>query len=41
MPARRIARDKFDQKMRDTPLGKIEQASNMTYLFKRFFKKDK
>ncbi len=41
MPARRKAREEFDKKMRDTPLGKLEQASNMTYLFKRFFKKDK
>ena len=39
MPARRIAREEFDQKMRDTPLGKIEQANNMRYLFKRIFKK--
>ncbi len=39
MPARRKAREEFDNKMRDTPLGKIEQANNMRYLFKRFFKK--
>ena len=39
MPARRKAREEFDQKMRDTPLGKIEQANNMRYLFKRIFKK--
>ena len=39
MPARRKAREEFDKKMRDTPLGKIEQANNMRYLFKRIFKK--
>ncbi len=39
MPARRIAREKFDSKMRDTPLGKIEQASNTFNVFKRIFKK--
>lgn len=39
MPARRKAREEFDNKLRDTPLGKIEQANNMRYLFKRFFKK--
>lgn len=35
MPARRQARMKFDQKMRSTPLGKIEQANNTMWLFKR------
>ena len=39
MPARRKAREEFDKKMRDTPLGTIEQANNMRYLFKRIFKK--
>lgn len=39
MPARRKAREEFDKKMRDTPLGKIEQASNTAWLFKRIFKK--
>ena len=38
MPARRKARQEFDSKMRDTPLGKVEQASNMFHLFKRFKK---
>lgn len=44
MPARRKAREEMDSKLRDTPLGKIEQASNMASLFKRFtykFKKNK
>lgn len=36
MPARRQARMKMDSKLRDTPLGKVEQASNMFYLFKKF-----
>ena len=35
MPARRQARMKMDSKLRDTPYGKIEQASNMFHLFKR------
>ena len=39
MPARRKAREAFDSKMRDTPLGKIEQASNTFSVFKRIFKK--
>lgn len=41
MPARRAAREAFDSKMRDTPLGQIEQASNTAYLFKRIFNKHK
>lgn len=39
MPARRKAREEFDKKMRDTPLGKIEQASNTLNVFRRIFKK--
>ena len=39
MPARRKAREAFDSKMRDTPLGKIEQLSNTASVFKRIFKK--
>ena len=39
MPARRKAREEFDKKMRDTPLGKIEQASNTLWVFKRLFGK--
>ena len=39
LPARRKAREAFDSKMRDTPLGKIEQIGNMASLFKRFRKK--
>ena len=39
MPVRRKAREEFDKKMRDTPLGKIEQASNTAWVFKRFFGK--
>lgn len=39
MPARRKARAEFDSKMRNTPLGKIEQAQNTFYLFKKFKKK--
>ncbi len=39
MPARRKAREAFDSKMRDTPLGKIEQAKNTASLFGRLFKK--
>lgn len=35
MPARRQARMKMDSKMRNTPLGKIEQANNTFWLFKR------
>ena len=38
MPARRQARMKMDSKLRSTPLGKVEQASNMFHLFKRFKK---
>ena len=41
LPARRKAREAFDSKMRDTPLGKIEQASNTMWMFKRFFGKKK
>lgn len=41
MPARRQARMKMDSKLRDTPLGKVEQASNMFYLFKKFKKPKK
>ena len=39
MPARRAAREEFDKKMRDTPLGTIEQASNTAWVFKRLFGK--
>ena len=39
LPARRKAREEFDKKMRDTPLGKIEQISNTASVFKRIFKK--
>lgn len=39
MPARRKAREAFDSKMRDTPLGKIEQINNIRHLFNRFKKK--
>ena len=39
MPARRKAREEFDKKMRDTPLGKIEQASNTAWVVKRLFGK--
>lgn len=39
MPARRAAREEFDKKMRDTPLGKIEQASNTAWVVKRLFGK--
>ena len=39
MPARRKAREEFDKKMRDTPLGKIEQISNTASVFRRIFKK--
>lgn len=35
MPARRQARMKMDSKLRSTPLGKIEQANNTFWLFKR------
>lgn len=38
MPARRQARMQMDSKLRDTPLGKVEQASNMFHLFKKFKK---
>jgi hypothetical protein len=41
MPARRKAREVFDSKMRDTPLGKIEQASNTAWVIKRLFGKNK
>ncbi len=39
MPARRKAREALDSKLRDTPLGKIEQARNTASLFGRLFKK--
>ena len=39
MPARRKAREAFDSKMRDTPLGKLEQMSNTASVFRRLFKK--
>lgn len=39
MPARRKAREELDSKLRDTPLGKIEQLSNTANVFKRIFKK--
>ena len=39
LPARRAAREEFDKKMRDTPLGKIEQASNTASVFRRLFRK--
>ena len=39
MPARRAAREEFDKKMRDTPLGTIEQASNTAWVVKRLFGK--
>lgn len=39
MPARRAAREEFDSKMRDTPLGQIEQARNTAFVFKRLFGK--
>ena len=39
MPARRAAREAFDSKMRDTPLGDIEQARNTAWVFKRMFGK--
>jgi len=39
MPARRAAREEFDKKMRDTPLGKLEQASNTAWVVKRLFGK--
>ena len=39
MPARRKAREEFDSKLRDTPLGKLEQASNTLSVFRRIFKK--
>lgn len=39
MPVRRKEREEFDKKMRDTPLGKIEQASNTINVFRRLFKK--
>ena len=41
MPARRAAREEFDKKMRDTPLGAIEQASNTAWVIKRLFGKNK
>ena len=39
MPARRAAREEFDKKMRDTPLGQIEQARNTAWVVKRLFGK--
>ena len=39
MPARRAAREEFDKKMRNTPLGAIEQASNTAWVIKRMFGK--
>lgn len=39
MPARRKARAEFDSKLRDTPLGKIEQISNTAGVFRKLFKK--
>ncbi len=39
LPARRRAREAFDSKLRDTPLGKIEQIGNTANVFRRFFKK--
>lgn len=39
LPARRAAREAFDKKMRDTPLGTIEQARNTASVFGRLFKK--
>lgn len=39
MPARRKAREALDSKLRDTPLGKIEQASNTLWVAKRLFGK--
>jgi len=39
MPARRKAREEFDKKLRDTPLGAIEQASNTAWVVKRLFGK--
>lgn len=41
MPARRKARMEFDSKMRNTPLGKIEQANNTFWLFKKIKNKVK
>ena len=41
MPARRQARMQMESKLRDTPLGKVEQASNMFHLFKKFKKPKK
>ena len=41
MPARRQSRMQMESKLRDTPLGKVEQASNMFHLFKRFKKPKK
>ena len=35
MPARRRARMEMDSKLRSTPLGKIEQANNTFWLFKK------
>ena len=39
MPVRRAAREEFDKKMRSTPLGDIEQASNTAWVVKRLFGK--
>lgn len=38
-PIRKKAREEFDSKMRDTPLGDIEQASNTVSLFEKWLKK--
>lgn len=38
MPARRKAREELDSKLRDTPLGTIEQISNIKSLFNKFKK---
>lgn len=39
MPTRRKAREELDFKLRNTPIGKIEQLSNTASVFKRIFKK--
>lgn len=41
MPARRKAREEMDSKLRDTPIGKIEQINNMSWLGRRFIHKFK
>lgn len=38
-PIRRKAREEFDSRLRDTPLGTIEQVDNMHHLFNKWFKK--